>query len=254
MLDESTGIVTPEQRTRSWFRRCGRVARMARIGKIRKPNVTPQTPGGMTMAQAFPLQWPDGWKRTPLSRRVHARYKLTGDVCQRRLIHSLELLGANRNSIVLSTNIPIRQDGFPYAQYRTPEDSGVAVYWVTKAYGERVMACDRWLAVHENIHAIGLAVEGLRAIERAGASQILERAFTAFGALPPSSSAPVMRPWWEVFEFPQELIRALSPAVIDARYREIAAKVHPDRTGSEVAMLELNFAREQAKQHFNGGP
>lgn len=30
--------------------------------------------------------------------------------------------------------------------------------------------------------AIGLAVDGLRAIERAGASQILHRAYSAFGA------------------------------------------------------------------------
>lgn len=112
------------------------------------------------------------------------------------------------------------------------------------------MACDRWLEVHENIRAIGLAVEGLRAIDRAGASQILERAYTAFGALPAAESAPILRPWWEVLGFPENALGALSLAVVDARYREIAAKVHPDKTGDDVALRELNAAREAARAHY----
>lgn len=204
------------------------------------------------MANAFPLQWPEGWARTLSTARRHARYKVTPEVATRELIRSLSLLGANRQTIVVSSNVPIRQtDGLPYAAYRIPEDSGVAVYWTTRAHGERVMACDRWIGVHENIRAIGLATEGLRAIDRAGASQILERAFAAFGALPASPEATPVRAWWEVLGFAEAMLASLSPAVIDARFRELAAKAHPDRTGgSDAALIELNLARQQARKHF----
>src|SRR5687768_15025887 len=106
------------------------------------------------MANAFPLQWPEGWARTPIETRRRAPYKVTPDRATADLIHSLKLLGALHGSIVVSTNIPVRRDGLPYSSFREPDDQGVAVYWGTQSHGERVMACDRWLRVHENIRAI----------------------------------------------------------------------------------------------------
>ncbi len=211
--------------------------------------------GEHTTARAFPLQWPEGWKRTAQYQRRRSNYKVTPDRATKEMLHSLELLGARRVSIVISSNIPVTRDGTPYAQHRTPDDPGVAIYWTTAAHGERVIACDKWDLVHANIRAIGLALEGLRAMDRAGATQILERAFSAFGALPAASVVPVTRPWWEVLEFPEGLIGALSVAVVEARYRELAVKYHPDKigTGSVEAMTELNLARDQAKAHYAAG-
>lgn len=201
-------------------------------------------------SRAFPLQWPEGWPRTPGHKRGRSHYKVTPDRALNELMRGLKLLGALRGSVVVSTNVPLRNDGLPYANTRRPDDTGVAVYWSTRTHGERVVACDRWTDVHENIRAIGLAIDGLRAIERAGASQILERAFTAFGALPASSAAPVARPWWEVLGFTQEMLGALSVGVVDARYRELAAKAHPDRGGTQEAIVELNNARDAARRHY----
>jgi hypothetical protein len=202
------------------------------------------------MAEAFPLQWPEGWARTRPSARRRARYKVTPGAATQHLLDELSRLGARRSAIVISTNIPVRNDGLPYASYRTPDDVGVAVYWSTTAFKDRVIACDKWDRLHDNVHAIGLAVEALRAIERAGASQILERAFSAFGALPASSAAPTVRPWWEVLDLPESSLSILSLAMVDARYRELAAKAHPDRGGTDAAMAELNAAREQARAHY----
>lgn len=204
------------------------------------------------MSRAFPLQWPEGWPRTPVSRRHrNYAYKVTPDRALSDLIDSLRKLGIVRGSVVVSTNVPTRRDGLPYADARVPEDSGVAVYWASNAHGERVIACDRWQLVHENIRAIGLAVDGLRMIDRAGASQILQRAFSAFGALPASpEAAPRARPWWDVLELPESAINAFSIPVVVARYRELAAKAHPDKGGSEAAMVELNAALEQARAHY----
>jgi len=207
------------------------------------------------MPDAFPLQWPEGWKRTALLQRRRAPYKVTPDQAQREMIRSLTLLGADRRTIIVSSNVPVRQDGLPYANTRKPTDVGVAVYWNTKAFGERVVACDKWDQVHANIRAIGLALEGMRAIERAGATQILERAFTAFGALPPAEAVPVTRPWWEVFGLTQDVVGVLSLPMVEAKYRELAKKLHPDTfgTGSQEAFVELGVALEQAKAHYGDG-
>lgn len=201
------------------------------------------------MANAFPLQWPEGWPRTKY--RNSSRYKTSIDQAVDELMRELGMLGALKGSIVLSSNVPPRNAlGTPRNDGHQVGDPGVAVYWTTKAHGERVMACDRWSSVRENVRAIGLAVNGLRAIERAGATQILERAFSAFGALPAASGAAPKRPWWDVLGFPEALIGALSPAVTDARWRELAKKSHPDQGGSQEAMTELNAAAEEARQHY----
>lgn len=202
------------------------------------------------MAEAYPLNWPEGWARTPAGRRRRAPYKLPPDAATQHLVGELGRLGAIKSSVVISTNMPIRRDGLPYANVRAPEDPGVAVYWSTQAFKDRAIGCDKWDKLHDNIHAIGLAIAALRAIDRAGASQILERAFSAFGALPPSNAAPVVRPWWDVLDIPQSAIGVLSIAMVEARYRELATKAHPDRGGSDAAMAELNAAREQAKAHY----
>lgn len=200
------------------------------------------------MADAYPLQWPDGWKRTPLTQRRRSVYKVTPDRATRQMLHSIKLLGGR--SIAVSSNVEVRRDGLPYANQRIPNDGGAAVYWTDKEGHERVMACDRWLYVWENIHAIGLALEGLRAIERAGATQILERAFTAFGALPASPDETPKRKWWDVLEIPEAFISALSLAMVKAKFRELAAALHPDRTGNPDSMVELNAAMAEAEEHF----
>ena len=201
------------------------------------------------MAEAFPLACPEGWPRTPYRRSTN--YKVSIDKAVDELHRSLAQLGALKGSIILSSNVPPRNAlGTPRNDGHQVADPGVAVYWTTKAHGQRVIACDRWASVRENVRAIGMAVEGLRAIERAGATQILERAFSAFGALPASEAAPIKRAWWTVLGFPEALIGSLSAAVTDARWRELAAKAHPDRGGSDAAMVELNNARDQARAHY----
>jgi hypothetical protein len=205
------------------------------------------------VAEAYPLQWPEGWSRTPAHRRRRAPYKYTPEAATQHLLNELKLLGAYRSSIVISTNVPLRRDGLPYAGVRPPEDPGVAVHWSTTTFKDRVIACDKWDRVHDNIHALGLAIAGMRAIDRAGATQVMERAFTTFGALPPSNAAPVDRAWWEVFEIKQAHLDAYDAGMLEARYRDLARKAHPDQGGSEAAMTELNRAREEMRRHFGGG-
>lgn len=193
---------------------------------------------------AFPLQWPDGWPRT--KHRHDAPYKVQLGQARHELLASVRLLGARE--VVISSNVPVRTDGLPYAG--TPEriaDPGVAVYWTTGKGEPKVMACDRWLRPRENVRAIGLAIDGLRAIQRAGATQILDRAYTAFAALPVAAGATVLRSWREVLG----LAGVFTREQLEARFRELAKTAHPDLAGgSTAAMTELTAARTSAIAHL----
>ena len=100
---------------------------------------------------------------------VEAVREIQGHLVSRAVseaMHWLVLLGAERRTIVLSSNLQLRLDGIPYANSASPQDPGVAIYWNDRKLGERVIACDKWLNVYD-IRACGLAVDGLRAMQRA---------------------------------------------------------------------------------------
>ncbi len=133
---------------------------------------------------AYPLTWPDGWVRTEPTDQKRSAYKaITVDGVRIDVLESLRKMGVRRHDVVLSTNLPLRKDGEPYGDARCIGSTGVAVYWM-RADKPQVMACDRWAKVGENLRAVWHALEALRSLERCGASQILERAFMGFAALP----------------------------------------------------------------------
>lgn len=124
-----------------------------------------------------------GWPRTQYPE--NARFGLTFARARDDLLEEIGRLGGE--DVILSTNINLRRDGLPYANTREPQDSGVAVYF--KWHGKsRVFACDKYTYTRDNIRAIGKTIEALRGIERWGASDMMERAFTGFEALPPPSA------------------------------------------------------------------
>jgi len=83
------------------------------------------------MTQAYPLQWPDGWPRTPSGRRQwKSRFNTTFTKARQQLLSELDLLGAK--SAVVSSWLPLRNDGLPLAsaaRQRIP-DPGAAVYFL----------------------------------------------------------------------------------------------------------------------------
>lgn len=190
----------------------------------------------MTQIDAYPLQWPEGWPRTPASKRQWSRFgKRTRDNAIHYLLNEIHLLGGK--SPVLSSMLRLRQDGLPYSSQRAPDDNGIAVYFTLK---DRPMcfACDLYLRDDENIWAIKLTIEALRGIERWGASDMMARAFTGFQAL------PMRNPWYKVLGVSFEASRA----EVDTAYRSLARSKHPDTGGSNEEMAELNVAYDDAKR------
>lgn len=190
------------------------------------------------MTESYPLHWPEGWPRA--SRRDASRFDVSPRRARDELLHEIHSFGGRYP--VLSTNIELRRDGLPYANQRTPEDPGVAVYF--EKDGEQfVFACDQFLQPWENMRAIGKTINALRGIERWGASDLLKRSLQAFKALP----SP--RKWVDVLGIPPNT--AVDEDYIRRRFRELAKELHPDSGGSAAAMAELIAARDAGIKALN---
>ena len=70
--------------------------------------------------EAYPLQWPDGWPRTPAHQRESdnrfggSGKRVTMGRAVVQLMDELRRLGAD--DIIVSSNIPTKSDGLPYAK------------------------------------------------------------------------------------------------------------------------------------------
>lgn len=187
------------------------------------------------MTTAYPLSWPQGWPRTPASKRHSSRFTpgALADEAQ-ETIWELQRLGARH--VVISTNIELRRDGLPYSNRRKPDDPGVAVYFLYENR-QQCIPCDRWETVEENLRAVWKSIEALRGLERWGAKSFVDAAFTGFSALPGPASK---RAWWEVLGVSQWA----TVEEINAAWRDKAKRAHSDVGGSDAAMSELNVARD----------
>lgn len=188
------------------------------------------------MTEAYPLSWPQSKKRSTRREKSPFRPPTFAQI-RDALMRELNLLGAK--SIVLSTNIPLRQDGLPYANTRQPDDAGVVVYFL---YKEKQMCfcCDRWNKIEDNIQAIRHTINALRGIARWGTGDMLQAAFDGFTALPP----PRGKEWWDILE----CIRSAPLAEIETHYKMLARRHHPDAGGSAEKMSEINAAMDIARK------
>jgi hypothetical protein len=205
--------------------------------------------------EAYPLQWPMGWKRTASFQRTRAKFgkkqfvdrgtnaegqqmgwhtkgQLSIGQGTERVLKTLDLMGFNK-SVVISSNLALRNDGLPRSGQRAPDDPGVAVYWGTGKQA-RCIAVDQYDRVADNLAAIAATLEAMRAIERHGGAAILDRAFTGFVALP----APEQ--WFTILGVSAHA----SKDEIEDAYRRLAMKHHPDRGGDPNEMARINSARD----------
>lgn len=211
------------------------------------------------MTQAYPLAWPAGWPRMSSHGRKRAKFSKAGDAQTsahnpnyswrpkkelsisdgtQRIIAELSTMGIREGNYVISTNLELRNDGLPRSGQRMPDDPGVAVYWTRKGK-QQVMAIDLYDRVQDNLAAVAASLSALRAIERHGGAQILDRAFSGFDALPSPDS---FDPWKELGIPPR------SPrGDIELAFRNKAKGVHPDVVGGDTgAFQRLERAKREA--------
>ena len=214
----------------------------------------------MSEKTAYPLCWPDGWKR--VKNRQHAQFKKTREpkyvmnqqtqrtesVYQgmaglsvadavKRVLGELERMGIGEDDIIISTNVRLRLDGLPRSD-QEPGDPGTAVYWQKKNQQMRCMAIDQYWRVADNLAAIAATLDAMRAIERHGGAEILDRAFKGFAALPERATSH----WKETLGIDGQPTREL----IEARFRALVKIHHTDVGGDREKFEEIVQAREAA--------
>jgi hypothetical protein len=207
---------------------------------------TTNTSAPSDKVQRYPLSWPAGWPRTPDADRMCARFAETREqgfqkelsirTAIVRLRAELRRLGAVKD--ILSTNVLLSENGAPGFDQREPRDRGAAVYF--ELYGHpRVLACDHWTRVADNIAAIAAHIGAMRAVDRYAVGT-LDQAFTGYAALP----APAPKEWWGVL--------GLSPTAtldeVEVAFRQLARNSHPDVGGSHEGMARLTAARAEARE------
>lgn len=185
--------------------------------------------------QAYPLKWPDGVPRSKV--RGYSAFKTDTDRARQGLLNEVTRMGGKL--AVISSNLKPRT-----ADLNSPrgsrEDPGVAIYFQRKGKS-MVFACDRWVKVGDNLHALKLTIEALRGIERWGSAEMMEQAYSGFAQLPSTTAG---ESWWTILG-----VEALATAdEIEAGYKKQLRIVHPDvEGGSHEAMQKLNLARDQAR-------
>ena len=188
--------------------------------------------------QAFPLQWPLGYKRNLPGQRIFSNFKQTPEKAQLFVRKEIERLGAGH--LIISTNVPVRKDGYLYNDMMREklDDPGAAIF--CQVAGEQVsMCCDQYRTVWENLYALGKSIEAIRAIERYGSSEFLRRVFTGFKELPEQTTG---RPWWEVLG----VHRSASAEEIRQAYLTKIKTAHPDAGGANEEFITIQSAYKQA--------
>ena len=220
-------------------------------------------------AEAYPLSWPVGWPRTLVHQRRRAEFAshrsmkvevrdpvsgvvrektqttqtaLTIYAAMRRLQDQLDKLGAS--AVLLSTNVELRLDGQPRSNRPPPADPGAAVYFKLKGH-DRVLACDKWDRVPDNIAAIAGHIDAIRRQDRYGVGT-LEQAFVGYAALP-SPEMVGKRPWRSVLMVGDGPIGL---ETVEQVYRSFAKEAHADVGGNNERMVELNVAIDDARREL----
>lgn len=201
--------------------------------------------------QRYPLDWPAGYARNALSASYRSKpmFKTVSLTVAVDLVEGevRKLLGKNRlgeTDLVISTNVPLRNDGYPRADYLKSvlRDPGAAIYF---NYNREpvVLCCDKWAKIEDNLKAIAVTIEDMRRIERNGVSDFIKRSFSGFKALP---AGPV---WWSTLGLTAQP-STYSEAM--AAYKRLSMTHHPDKGGTVDAMAALNDAIDQARKFYLG--
>ena len=164
--------------------------------------------------------WPGAENGKPTRSRFRAGPEKT------RLLLVAELSAINARNLVIEAYFEesqLRIDGYPRAHER-PRKPGVVVDFSRDGEHFR-MPCDAYNAFDDNVRAIALTLQALRAVERYGATQRREQ-YAGWKALPAPGE-----PLDAAFETLASIAETSTNAVrmdSESAYRVAARKCHPD--------------------------
>ncbi|MGH3189992.1 MAG: hypothetical protein ACRDOL_22555 [Streptosporangiaceae bacterium] len=184
---------------------------------------------------------------TPAGSRRNATFKATYPATLALVFREAEKLGARE--LVLQVDISdrwIRTDGLPAANARFGSHPGVVVSFESR-YGPLRYATDAFTEWRDNLRAIALSLEALRAVDRYGVSKRGEQ-YTGWKALPAGTgaafgSADDAEQWMRQVALERFQIEADRdrPTAI---YHALARRMHPDTGGDRGEWDRLDAARQ----------
>lgn len=181
------------------------------------------------MTTAFPLSWPLAWKRT--AQPKYSSFKTPLGQAIGEILSELRMLKAQ--NVVISSNLPLSKQGFPLAIKSQPQDCGVAVYFLRDGRTQCI-PCDKWKRIEDNMHAIGLTISALRGLDRWGAKEMVDAAFSGFQALPHYSTGSPVQTAQQYFNDCVDTEHAKQ------RWRNLSKTLHPDMGGKAEDFAEMN--------------
>lgn len=188
-------------------------------------------------AEKFPLAWPQGYPVTEY--REPSKFKCTFAEARDGIFNELNRLGADE--FFISCNIERNKKGELVGGRLIYDNPGVAVYF--KFNGEqKVIACDKWKYIHENLRAVEKSLDSIRGLDRWGCTNIISQAVSGMKALPQNAGASNMA-WWQVLGVQQ----TTPESEIEFAYRQLIKKYHPDKryTGDNDKFIRVQEAYKQ---------
>ena len=201
-----------------------------------------------------PVQkWPGA--PTPFRRRApfRASYPKTLDLLESELHH----LGAKDILIQAHFKLEeIRNDGWPRSSAR-PSQPGVILNFQIKQESYSY-PCDRFDAWEDNLRAIALSLQALRAVDRYGVTRGREQ-YQGFKRLESAAPAPNTRDAATQFlashaGVPIEDVRKDPDGAYRLAARKMHPDLHPDQGGSHEAFIQLQHHYRTLKSTTAGGP
>lgn len=180
-------------------------------------------------------------KKARTDSRFKSKYTAILDKLERELGH------LNAKGIVIEAGFElyqIRNDGWPKSSAR-PSHPDVRLSFNSRGK-EMAFPCSTYTSMDDNLYAIALTLESLRAINRYGVTQE-DQQYKGFTALPAPedpktkhrNAAAVLASLGRIYS---EVQIAVDPECREAAYREAAKKHHPDTGGDRQQWDRLQNA------------
>jgi hypothetical protein len=204
----------------------------------------------MLNARFVPItQWPG--KPTPSYQRKQAQFR--ANYVQTLDLLEYELGKLHAKEILIQAHFrheDIRNDGWPKNTAQATDDGVILSFDSPK--GPLSFPCDRFNSYDDNLRAIALALEALRAVDRYGVTQHNEQykgwaQIAAPKKMSVQEAAEVLERYSGIHW--QAIIR--DPQTFQRAYRLAATGTHPDKpAGSNERFLEVNQAKEIIEKSF----
>lgn len=188
------------------------------------------------MRQTVPItfrpitQWPGAATRSRTHSQFTAKWPQTLDLLDRELFH------VRARNVVIQLDCDerdVRRDGIPRADARVRGPGVILSFDSPK--GSLSFPCDRFTDWQDNVRAIALGLEALRAVDRYGVTRSAEQ-YRGWTALPDKSAEAVD---WLKKELGMNWNCALTDGVKNAIRQVAITRLHPDRQNGDDSKWKL---------------